>query len=49
MIGQIGELRFTIEVKRKDTGKVEVYELVGKIEDIDDGSNTLNSGEERSD
>jgi len=24
--GQVGELRFTVEIKRKDTGKVEQYE-----------------------
>lgn len=29
--GQIGELRFVIEVTRKDTGKVEHYDMVGKI------------------
>jgi len=31
--GQIGELRFTVEIKRKDTGKVEQYELVGFIDE----------------
>lgn len=29
--GQPGELRFTVEVKRKATGKVETYELIGKV------------------
>jgi hypothetical protein len=29
--GQPGELRFTIEVKRKATGKTETHELIGKI------------------
>jgi hypothetical protein len=43
--GQVGELRFTIEVTRKDTGKVEKYELIGTVmEGDEDGSNTLNSG-----
>ncbi len=31
--GQVGELRFTVEIKRKDTGKVEQYELVGFIDE----------------
>lgn len=29
--GQLGELRFTIEVNRAATGEVETYEMVGKI------------------
>lgn len=29
--GQPGELRFTIQVTRKATGKTETHELVGKI------------------
>lgn len=29
--GKIGELRFTIEVTRKETGKVETYELIGHV------------------
>lgn len=31
--GRPGELRFTIEVKRAATGKVETYEMVGQAED----------------
>lgn len=47
--GQEGELRFTIQVTRAATGKVEEYELVGKIteeqlKEIENGNNTLNSG-----
>jgi hypothetical protein len=30
--GQPGELRFTIEVTRKVTGKVETYEMIGRID-----------------
>lgn len=45
LAGAIGELRFTIQVTRKDTGKVEEFELIGKI----DGGNSFDSGEERSD
>lgn len=29
--GQPGELRFTVSIKRKETGKVETYDVVGKI------------------
>lgn len=41
------ELHFTLEITRKDTGKVEVVNMVGHIikqEDNKNGSNTLNSG-----
>jgi hypothetical protein len=41
------ELNFTIEIKRKDTGKVEVVQMVGHIikqEENEHGSHTLNSG-----
>lgn len=31
--GQAGELRFTVQIKRKETGKVEEYELIGKVTD----------------
>lgn len=53
MNGQMGELKFQIEIKRKD-GTVEHHELVGKITDeqaqqlnlkeTQHGSDTLNSG-----
>ena len=47
--GQVGELRFNVSVMRKDTGKVETYELVGAIDAKDleklkgqsDGGNAL--------
>lgn len=29
LTGQAGELRMSIEITRKETGKVETYELVG--------------------
>lgn len=29
--GQVGELRFTIEIKRAATGETEVHELIGRI------------------
>ena len=36
--GKPGELRFTIEVKRKATGKVETFEMIGTplVEDESD-------------
>lgn len=34
--GQPGELRFTIEIKRADTGVVETHELVGTIIGVQD-------------
>ena len=52
--GQIGELRFTVEIKRKDTGKVEQYELVGfidedKLKEFQNGSYPLDGSTERCD
>jgi hypothetical protein len=52
--GQVGELRFTIEITRKETGKTETVEMVGfldeqKLKELQDGSNPLRSGTERSD
>ena len=50
--GQPGELRMTIEIKRKETGKVETVELVGhadpeKLKQIlenEHGSNAQHGG-----
>ena len=52
--GQLGELRFTVQVTRGDTGKVEEYELVGRIteeqvKEIQDGSHPLDSSPQRGD
>lgn len=52
--GEVGELRFTVQIKRKDTGKVEEVELVGRLTDVElkeltNGSDTLDSGEKRGD
>jgi hypothetical protein len=53
-----GELRATIEIKRKETGKVETYEIVGHpdpevlkklIEESKNGSHTQRDSERRSD
>ena len=32
LVGERGELRATIEIKRGDTGKVEYYDMVGFVE-----------------
>jgi len=52
--GQLGELRFTVQVTRGDTGKVEEYEFVGKIaedqlKELTDGGDPQHSGQERGD
>lgn len=52
--GQAGELRFTVQITRKETGKVEEVELVGKLTDeqlkeLTNGSDPLDSSEKRSD
>jgi len=52
LTGERAELRFTLEIKRADTGKVETYEMVGhsdpeelkKLIGADNGSNSLDSG-----
>lgn len=50
--GQIGELSFNLQITRKETGQVEDYTLTGIvtneiIEDLNNGSNTLDSSAER--
>lgn len=52
--GQVGELRFTVEVKRKETGKVEQFELVGfldedKLKELQNGSDPQHGSPQRSD
>ena len=52
--GQPGELRMTLQITRKATGKVEEVELVGfvdedKLKEIQNGSNSLDSGPQRGD
>jgi hypothetical protein len=46
--GQPGELRMTVQITRKATGKTEAVELVGKVteevKEQDDGGNALDSG-----
>lgn len=52
--GDVGELRFTVQITRKATGQVEEIELVGRIteeqvKEIQDGSHPLDSSPQRSD
>ena len=47
--GQVGEVRMTVEITRKETGKVETYDLVGfldedQLKELQNGSDTLDSG-----
>lgn len=46
--GQVGEIRMTLEIKRKETGKVETVELVGfvdedKLKELQDGGHADNA------
>ena len=52
--GQMGELRMTLQITRKDTGKVEQVELVGyldedKLKELQNGGNPQHSSPERCD
>lgn len=49
--GSVGKLHFTIEIKRKSTGNVETYDLVGtiteeQIKELQDGGNSQHSSKE---
>lgn len=52
--GQTGELRFTVQIARKETGKVEEVEFIGyldeeKLKELQNGCNPLDSSTERRD
>lgn len=52
--GQLGELRMTLEITRKETGKVETVELIGhlneqQLKEIEHGSDSQHSSEKRGD
>lgn len=52
--GDVGELRFTLQITRKETGKVEEVELVGKLTDVElkeltNGGDPLDGSTERCD
>jgi hypothetical protein len=51
LVGAVGEVQMTIQIKRKETGKVEEFKLTGfldadQLKELQNGSNTLNGGEE---
>jgi hypothetical protein len=52
--GQVGELRFKLQITRKETGKVDEVELVGfldeeKLKELQNGGNSQHGSPERSD
>ena len=52
--GQAGELRMTLEIKRKETGKVETVELIGfideaKLKELEDERYSQHGSTERGD
>ena len=52
LIGAVGEVQMIIQIKRKETGKVEEFKLTGfldedQLKELQNGSNTLNGGAER--
>lgn len=47
--GQVGEIRMTLQITRKDTGKVETVDLVGTVtqetdKEQDDGGHAQHGG-----
>jgi len=36
--GEPAEVKMTVKVTRKDTGKVETYELIGKVDSTEKGN-----------
>ena len=53
-IGAVGEVQMTIQIKRKETGKVEEFKLTGfldenQLKEIQNVSNTLNVSAEHGD
>lgn len=52
--GQMGELHMTLQITRKETGKVEEVELIGyldeeKLKELQNGGNPQHGSTERSD
>lgn len=45
--GQAGKVGMTLEIKRKDTGKVETVKLTGTLGVKENGSNTHSSSTKR--
>jgi hypothetical protein len=51
LVGAVGEVQMTIQIKRKETGKVEEFKLTGflnedQLKELQNGSNTLNGSAE---
>jgi hypothetical protein len=49
LCGKVGEVRMTVEITRKETGKVETYDLIGfldadQLKEAPNGSNAQHSG-----
>lgn len=51
LTGAVGEVKLTVSITRKETGKVETFEMTGKVTqdqlnelEKENGSNTLNIG-----
>lgn len=49
LCGQVGELRLSVQVTRKETGETENYELVGfldedQLKEVQNGSDAQHSG-----
>ena len=54
LIGAVGEVQMTIQIKRKETGKVEEFKLTGfldedQLKELQNGGNTLNVSAEHGD
>jgi hypothetical protein len=52
--GQVGELSFTVQITRKDSGQVEEYQMVGylneeQLKGLTHGNHPLDGGPQRSD
>jgi len=47
LAGAPGELRMTIEIKRAKTGKIETYELVGNLDDIELPTEDSSNGKDK--
>jgi hypothetical protein len=49
LCGKVGEVRMTVEITRKETGKVETYDIIGfldadQLKEVQNGSNAQHSG-----
>ena len=55
LTGVPGELRFTLTIKRKATGAIETYDMIGRVtpgdeqKEMENGGNSQHGGEKRGD